>query len=137
MNVGDAVNHVEQEILALAHEWMEAIGRRDPVSLDNILADDFVISGWLPEGKLANKKFYIEDCLRPVDIEQPTYRYDQWKVRTYGDVAVVNCVFSCHAIVGGHEWGGDFLFTDVWVIENDRWRVVTRHSSPVAPPLPA
>jgi ketosteroid isomerase-like protein len=131
--MAEADSQIEQKILELAHEWIEAIRQRDPVSLDKILADDFVITGWLPGGQLADKKFYIEDCLRPIDVEEPSYRYDRWRVRAYGDIAVVNCVFSCHAVVGGHEWGGDFLLTDVWVKENGRWRVVTRHSSPVVP----
>jgi ketosteroid isomerase-like protein len=131
--MAEADSQIEQKILALAHEWIEAIRQRDPVSLDNILADDFVITGWSPGGQLADKKFYIEDCLRPVEVEEPSYHYERWRLRTYGDIVVVNCVFSCHAFVGGREWGGDFLVTDVWVKENGRWRVVTRHSSPLVP----
>jgi|SRR6266404_3985353 len=132
--MANADSQIEQRILELSHEWIDAIQRRDPVSLDNILADDFVITGWLPGGQLAEKKFYIEDCLRPVAVEKKSFRYERWRVRAYGDTVVVNCVFSCHAVVEGHEWGGDFLLTDVWVRENYRWQVVTRHSSLVVPP---
>ena len=127
----DADDQTEQEIIKLAHEWLDAAGRRDRATLDRILAEDFLISGWQPEGRLADKQFYVEDCLKPVDIQEGSYQFDRWKVRRYGDTAVVNCVLDIHAIVGGHKWGGEVLITDVWVREQDTWRVVTRHTSPI------
>ena len=127
----DADDQTEQEIIKLAHEWLDAVGRRDRATLARILAEDFLISGWQPEGRLADKQFYVEDCLKPVDIQEGSYKYDRWRVRRYGDTAVVNCVLDIHAVVGGHKWGGEVLITDVWVREQDTWRVVTRHTSPI------
>jgi hypothetical protein len=121
---------IQQEIIALSHEWMKAVGQRDEAVLDRIIADDFLIAGWLPDGKLGDKQFYIEDCLKPVDIKDATYSYDQWNTRIYGNMAIVNCRFECHALIAGKEWGGAFLFTDVWAKRNG-WQVLARHSSPV------
>ena len=129
--MADADYQTEQEIRKLAHEWLDAGRRRDPAALDRILADDFLISGWQPEGRLADKQYYIEDCLKPVDIQQGSYSYDRWKVRIYGETAVVHCVLDIHALVDGHEWGAEVLVTDVWVKERDAWRVVSRHTSPI------
>ncbi len=122
---------VEREIINLAHEWIEAGGKRDRATLERILADDFLIAGWLPNGQLGDRETYIEDCLRPVDVEQPSYKYDRWKFRIYGDIAIVNCVLEIHALVSGSDWGGVFLFTQVWVKRDGRWQVATCHSSPV------
>ena len=132
--MADADSEIERQIIQLAHEWVDAIGRRDSATLDQILANDFLISGWLPQGQLADKKLYLEDCMRPMEVQEPSYRFNRWKVRAYGSTVVVNCVFSCHGIVGGKEWGGNFLFTDVWVRDGGSWRVVTRHSSPIVTP---
>ena len=120
---------IERDIKQLEHDWIEAIQRRDQVVLDRIIGDDFLLSGWLPGATLADKQTYVEDCLRPVEVSNALYEFDQWKIRTYGDSVVVNCVFSCRAVVGGNDWGGDFQFTDVWVRRDNRWQVVTRHSS--------
>ena len=128
--MSDQNRPIEEAIILRAHEWIEAIGRRDGDSLDRILADDFLIAGWLPGGKLGNRQFYIDDCLRPVDMQQATFSYDQWKFRIYEGFVITNCVFKCHALVAGKEWGGEFLFTDVWIKQGDSWRVVTRHTSP-------
>ena len=129
--MADADYETEQEIKKLAHDWLDAARRRDGATLDRILADDFLISGWQPEGKLADKQFYVEDCLKPVDIQEGSYKFDRWKVRRYGETAVVNCILDIHAIVEGHKWGGEVLITDVWVREQDTWRVATRHTSPI------
>src|SRR5262249_40844576 len=99
---------IEQEIVRLTHEWIEAAGRRDGAALDRILADDFLIAGWLPDGKLGGRQFYIDDCLKPVDLGQVTFSYDQWKFRIYDEFAIANCAFKCHALVAGKEWGGEF-----------------------------
>jgi len=86
--MAEADSQIEQEILELAHEWIEAIRQRDPVSLDNILADDFVITGWLPGDQLAHKKSYIEDCLRPIEVEEPSYRYERNRCWRCGDLPI-------------------------------------------------
>jgi len=126
------VDHqTEVEIKKLSHEWLDAVRARDRVTLDRILADDFLISGWQPEGRLANKAYYLEDCLKPVDIQEGSYTFDRWRIRRYGDTVVVNCNLEIHAIVNGVNWGGESIITDVWVRDGDKWRVMTRHSSPV------
>jgi ketosteroid isomerase-like protein len=124
-------SEAEQEIIKLAHEWLDAIAQRDRAALERILADDFVIAGWLPEGRLGEREFYIEDAMKPIPIEQASFNYDQWKFRFHDNIAIVNCLFKCHALVAGNEWGGTFLFTDVWIKKNESWQVSTRHSSPV------
>jgi ketosteroid isomerase-like protein len=129
--MGDADYQIEEEITRLEHQWIDAVARRDPAALDRIIADDYLIAGWLPDGRLGDKQFYIEDCLKPVNVEQSSYNLGQWKVRAYGDVAVVNCRFECRALVDGQPWGGMVLFTDVWVRDGGRWKVAARHSSPV------
>jgi hypothetical protein len=122
----------EKQIITLAHEWIDAVGQKDRLALERILAPDFVIAGWLPSGKLADREFYIEDCLKPVALEQATAEYEEWRFRFYENIAVVNCIFRCHALVAGNEWGGVFLFTDVWIQRDERWQVVSRHSSPIS-----
>jgi ketosteroid isomerase-like protein len=122
---------VEQEIVHLARAWMEAAQHRDRAGLERTLAEDFLIAGWRPDGQLADRAAYIEDCLRPVDVAQGSYRYDQWNVRAYGDVTLANCVLHLHALVAGQQWGGAFLLTQVWVRKAAGWQVVTCHSSPV------
>jgi ketosteroid isomerase-like protein len=121
----------QDEIKRLAHEWLDAIQRRDRATLDRILADDFVLAGWQLDGRLADKQFYIEDCLKPVDVRPGSYEFDRWTIRFYGELALVNCVLKIHALVEGHDWGGEFLISDVWSRDQGNWQVLARHSSAI------
>ena len=124
-------NEIKEAIKALTHEMLDAVRRRDEPTLDRILSDDFVIAGWQPEGRLADKKFYIADAMTPVEIESGSYRYDAWKFRIHGNVIIVNCTLDIHAIVNGHPWGGEVLITHVWINEQDQWRLLSAHTSPI------
>ena len=123
----------EQEIKDLILQWLDAAKNRDEATLDRILADDFIIAGWQPEGRLADKKFYIEDCMTPVDIQSGSYRCDAWTFRFHDDLALVNFVLDIHAVVNGHERGGTVLVSDVWKKgpPGGSWRVLSRHTSPI------
>ena len=100
-------------------------------TLERILADDFIISGWQPEGRLAGKQFYIDDCMTPVELESGSIQFNRWQFRIYGETVVVNCILDIRAVVNGHPWGAEVLITDVWIKDKDAWRVVTRHTSPI------
>ena len=129
----EADDRTAEEIKRLAHDWLDAGRRRDRATLDRILADDFVIAGWQPEGRLADKRFYLDDMMKPVEIQEGSFKFDRWNIRVRGsDVALVNCILDIRAVVEGHPWGAEVLVSDVWVKEPIGWRVLARHTSPVA-----
>ena len=130
----DTYSETEREIIKLTLDWIEAVGKRDGATLDRILDDDFLIVGWRPEGVVGDKKLYIEDCLMPVELEQSTYKYDRWQFRVRDDVVIATCIFTCHALVGGNPWGGNFATTYVWVNKEGAWKAIACHSSPVLLP---
>ena len=124
----------EQEIKDLINQWLVAAKNRDESVLDRIISDDFIIAGWQPEGRLADKKFYIADCMTPVDIQSGSFSCDAWKFRFFGDIALVNFILDIHAVVNGHDWGGTVVITDVWRKADGPWRVLSRHTSPIQLP---
>ena len=134
--MSDQSAQIKEEIIRLRGEWTDAIGRRDRATLDRLISDDFLIVGWLPEGRVADKKFYLEDCLTPVAFEEASFSYDRWEFRLYDRVVVANCLFKCRALINGQEWGGTFLITDVWTNKDGSWKVVMCHSSAVQTPSP-
>ena len=132
--MSDSSSQIEQEIIKLTHEKMEAIRQRDGAALERIIADDFLIAGWQPEGRIADKRFYIEDCLKPVDVEQGAYSFDRWQFRVYDNTVIANYLFKWHALVAGKEWGGVALITSVWANRDGSWRLVATHSSVIPGP---
>jgi len=128
----DADDQTADEIKRLAHDLLDAGRRRDRATLERLLADDFLIAGWQPGGGLADKQVYLDDMLRPIEIQEGSFKFDRWRVRIHGDdIALVNCILDIRAVVEGHPWGAEVLVSDVWVKEPIGWRVLARHTSPV------
>jgi len=131
------VREAEEQIKDLVDQCLIAVRNRDEAVLDRLLDDDFIIAGWQPDGRLADKKFYIADAITPVDIQSGSYKCDAWKFRFFGDVALVNYILDIHAVVNGHEWGGTVLISSVWrkTADGDTWRLMSQHTSPIKCPI--
>jgi len=117
---------MEELFLDLETQWMTAWKNKDVVTVRKILSDDFTLTSSLSGGGLVDKeewiaKLAIYDC--------KDFRFDKIQVRVYNNTAVVNSWFHQDAIANGKDWSGDFLITDVWVLKDDYWQVVTRHAS--------
>jgi hypothetical protein len=117
-----------QTLETLEHEWLET---HDSTTLDRILAPDFVhpVSG----GLVLTKAQHIAWAVTHVPPPGITRRFEQMRVRLYGDVGIVNGIVV--ATQGGHETART-LFTDVFVYRDGRWQAVNAQETP-APTRPA
>ena len=122
-------------IRSLEHQWRDALCAKDEERLKALIHPDFVLIGtrstgpfmltrdeWLDAIKrreLISIELHIQDALVFEDMMIGTIDA-RWRVKYLGG-EIEDCV----------------LLTDVWVRENDQWRVVRRHSSPSPPPQPA
>jgi hypothetical protein len=61
-----------------------------------------------------------------------SYRYSDFLIRRYGEVAVVSAQYEQEASYSGVERSGRFVITDVWVQRDGRWQLTLRHSTRVA-----
>lgn len=118
---------VEQVIMQVEQEWVDAYVKRDAATLARILATDFMDID--PEGKIQNKTEYIELARNPVGTFESITTEDT-KVRVYGSTAVLT---GRYVIKGtNREQGEWFRYTAVYVKQQGRWRAVTLHSSALA-----
>jgi ketosteroid isomerase-like protein len=118
---------VEQTIMQIEQEWVDAYVKRDAATLTRILATDFMDID--TEGKTQNKMEYIDLARNPVGtFESITTEHP--KVRVYGSTAVLT---GRYVIKGtNREQGEWFRYTAVYVKQQGRWRAVTLHSSALA-----
>lgn len=115
---------VKQQILEAQKRWMEAAIRKDEPVLRNILGNEYhLIAGRLgfvdKDGWLAMGTDYT--------IEE--FEYIESDIHVYGNMAVSNSRYRQKAIYKGRGRSGEFYLTDIWVMRDGRWQVVTRHSS--------
>lgn len=114
---------------ALEREWRDALCAKDMARLRLLIHPDFVLIGTRGVGAFTmTRDEWLEAIQRRelVDI----------------DLAISDAVVLDKVMVGtvharwrvdylGREIEDCVLLTDVWVFDEDRWRVVRRHSSPV------
>jgi hypothetical protein len=126
---------VGKEIVALEQAWNRDIRLHDPTLIEHYLADGFFLTvgrqgrplGMVTRGYwLKNLRSYIVESSNIDDII----------VHVYGTTAVVVMLYTQKATVGPQQAdrSGQFFITDVWVKQNDTWRVAERHSVIAEPP---
>jgi len=111
-------------LLALEDEWLHA---RDAGTLERILADDFVHP--VAQGVFLNKAEHIEWYVKHLPPPDRKTRFDQVRVRIYGDTAVVNGM-----VIANDESGKELdrsVFTDVFVYRDGRWQAVNAQENRV------
>lgn len=116
---------VVSEIQRLERRWMQAWVEGDQATCASILADDFVLTSargvLMPKAEWLAKAATVFRC--------SAFEWLELLVRPLGEVAVVHGRSRQQATVGGQDWSGVFLTTDVWVHREGAWQVTARHGT--------
>jgi hypothetical protein len=115
----------EHTVLGIEHDWLRALIERDRVTLDRILADDFVDSN--SKGELHTKRQVLEGLGAPRPYSQ---HLRDIKIQLYGSMAVAR---------GVNENSGKngrivtrIRFTDVLLYRHGNWQAVAAQETPVS-----
>jgi ketosteroid isomerase-like protein len=115
-------------VATLDTKYQAAVKSNDAATMDQILADDFVlVTG---RGKVFSKADLIESARK----KEATYeRQDEepgtQKVRVWGDTAVVTALLWIKAVQGGKPADYKLWFSDTYVRTPAGWRYVFGHAS--------
>jgi len=118
-------NQDQAALIALENEWL--VNLHNPAVLEKILASDFVHP--LPTGDFVTKAQHIQFSSTHLPPPNRKQRFDQMRVRVYGDVGIVNGI-----VLTTDEQGGEVertIFTDVFVRRNGRWEAVNAQENAV------
>lgn len=113
----------EEELLDLERRWMDAFRRNDADELERLLAPEYALVSRM--GVMARDEWLA--VARDYDIED--FRFEESDVHVYGHVALVRSRYWQQANLRGQSLTGTFLLTDVWVRDDEGWKVVSRHST--------
>jgi len=119
----------EQELITLEKGWNDSWVKRDPAFLDRILADDY--TGTRSDGSVFSKAQEIADMKYSENVVA-YITSDDFKVRVYGDVAVITFRFTTKEQNKGKDISGQYRTTDTWVKRAGRWQCVASHGSEIA-----
>jgi ketosteroid isomerase-like protein len=120
----------EQELIKLEMEWNnEALVKHDWAFVDGILADDYITTD--SDGVVANEAQEMA-ILSSGEEEVMSAKADDFRVRVYGDAAVVTYRWTYKGKVKGKENSGQERYTDTWIRRGGRWQCVAVHASRIA-----
>jgi uncharacterized protein (TIGR02246 family) len=119
-------------VAALDTKYQAAVKSNDAATMDQILADDFVlVTG---RGKVSSKADLIESARKKeVTYERQDEESGTQKVRVWGDTAVVTALLWIKAVQGGKPVDYKLWFSDTYVRTPTGWRYVFGQASQ---PLP-
>jgi ketosteroid isomerase-like protein len=114
------------EVLALEAKWNEAYKQRDFITMNSLLADDFVIT--VENGTTYSKSGYIAEAgSGTTHVEISTM--SDLKVRVHGNVAVVTGAYHEKGTTKGKPYEYSDRLTDVWMKIGGKWQLIASHYS--------
>ena len=119
------MSDVEETLIELQNDWMDAWRRDDRARLEELLAPEFTLTSARSD-RIVDRAGWL-DLLDQVRAK--SFEYSDFLVHVFGDAAVVKSRLAQVATVAGQPWNETFMLTDVWVRRDGRWQVVARHSS--------
>jgi ketosteroid isomerase-like protein len=114
----------EQELLSLEKAFAEAIVKNDLEGIGRLVTDDWIIID--PNGEIVDRSRFFE-VIKSNALTHDMMASEDFRVRVYGDSAVVTGVTRTKGKFLGQEFSTHERATDVFVKRDGRWQCVLTH----------
>ena len=115
-------------VAALDTKYQAAVKANDPATMDQILADEFILVNG--RGKVSTKTDLIESARKKeITYERQDEELGSQKVRVWGDTAVVTALLWIKAVQAGKPVDYKLWFSDTYVRTPAGWRYVFGQAS--------
>ena len=119
------VSVVEQQLLKLEREWLDAFAKPDRTVLERLMTDNYISNN--ADGSVTNKDQSIA-AAEAGFFSGTSSTSEDVKVRVYGDMAVITCLDTVKG-----QFNGQFRHTSIWVKRKGNWQVLGWQGTPVPP----
>jgi ketosteroid isomerase-like protein len=120
MKTGEA----KEELLKLETAFAEAIVKNDLEGIGRLVTDDWIIID--PDGGIVDRTRFFE-VIKSGALTHEMMESGDFRVRVYGDSAVVTGVTRTKGKFMGQEFSTQERATDVFVKRDGRWQCVLTH----------
>jgi ketosteroid isomerase-like protein len=117
-------NDMEEELLKVEKAFAEAIIKSDLEGLADFVTDDWIIID--PNGEIVDRARFFE-VIKSGALTHDTMESENFRVRVYGNSAVVTAITSTKGKFMGQEFSTRERATDVFVKSDGRWQCVLTH----------
>jgi uncharacterized protein (TIGR02246 family) len=120
---------VEQEVIKVEDERLQAFKTSDAATLDRIFDDEFTFTN--VNGEIHTKAELIAD-VRSGNLKYTSMNHSEIRVRVYENTAILTGRSSSTYIADGKEGGRTpRRYMNVYIKKNGQWRLVARQETPV------
>jgi ketosteroid isomerase-like protein len=119
----------EQALEKKAHEYAEALTKRDVKALDEIWTADYTFVN--PRGELLSKAQRIAN-IKSGATEFQTMSPQKDRLHVHGNFAVEVGRIVVEGEYSGHESSGEYRYTTVWIKIQKRWRMLANQITLIA-----
>jgi uncharacterized protein (TIGR02246 family) len=123
-----SANAASDELKQIENDWVDASKTKNAEKLGDILADNWVALGW--DGKRTDKAKTLAEMKTPGN-SLDTIEMGPMTVRVFGNTAVVTGSDTEKSMEDGKDTSGKYVWTDVFVKQNGKWRAVASQSTKV------
>lgn len=120
---------IEQHLRHMNEEWVTAMTKGDAVTLERVMADDFIFSYPL-EGD--DKAQFIADCVSG-DLKVQHIHREQVTVRVFGPTAILTARDTSQWIYHGREISGQYKILNVYSKRDGEWKLCALQACPINP----
>jgi ketosteroid isomerase-like protein len=119
----------EQALEKKAHEYAEALTKRDVKALDEIWTANYTFVN--PRGELLSKAQRMAN-IKSGTTEFQTMRPQKDRLHVHGNFAVEVGRIVVEGEYSGHESSGEYRYTTMWIKTQKRWRMLANQITLIA-----
>ncbi len=116
------------ELKQIENDWVAASKAKDAAKLGDILADTWTEINW--DGKTETKAQVLADLKTPGN-SLDSFEMGPMNVRVFGTTAIVTGSDTEKSMSNGKDTSGKYVWMDVFVKQNGKWRAVASQSTKV------
>jgi len=123
-----SANAASDELKQIENDWVDASKAKNAEKLGDILADSWVALGW--DGQRTDKAKALAEMKTPGN-SLDNIEMGPMTVRIFGNTAVVTGSDTEKSMESGKDTSGRYVWTDVFVKQNGKWKAVASQSTKV------
>jgi len=118
--------NVEQQVIQVVKDWVDAVPKREAARIGPLLADDFVAILW--DGKQRTKAEHLAEISSGQYVVE-SITLEDTQARVLGDTAVVTYYQFEKSQTAGTNTSGGSAWTDILARRDGRWQIIAEHGS--------
>jgi len=128
MQTDQDISDPAAQVIEAERQWLDAHLKLDLVLLDRLMADEYLQVN--DRGELLNKQQVVASFKSGNRYWQEA-RSGDYKVRVYGEVAVVYGCWRAKGVNAGLSFDYAARYVSVWVYRDGRWQMVSDQSTTI------